>query len=200
MDANAGAADALCGRQRRKPFEGFNELGTTIGVSRVIERIYPDEDVGCAERLRPGQRQRQEDGVAGGHVGRRDAAGIEGTILRNRRIGGQRGPAKGRQVDVELEVPLDAERLPPRRAPPRARGRDAARSGGSTRTAGTPRPARSPRPYTSPARRSAGRRRLASQMVRPRACQGPRCTCAAGPARAPAVDPPAPTRTADEDP
>ena len=107
---NAGAADALRRRKRRQALEGCDELGTTIGISRVIERIHADEDVRGAERLGPGQRQRQEDGVAGGYVGRGDTAGIDRAILRNRRIGRQRGPAERRQVHVELEVPLDAKR------------------------------------------------------------------------------------------
>ena len=110
VDADAAAANTARGGERRQPFECFNELGTTVRVSRVIQGIYADKNVAGAQRLRPGERQRQKHGIAGRNVGGRDSSRVEGTILGNRRVSGQGRPAKRRQVNVELKVPIDAER------------------------------------------------------------------------------------------
>jgi len=39
-------------------FERCDELGTTIGISRVVERVHADEDVAGAKHLGPGERER----------------------------------------------------------------------------------------------------------------------------------------------
>ena len=81
---NALAVHARRGRQRRQLLEGGDELRTAIRIARVIERVHADDDVVRAEHLGPAERQRQEDGVARRHVGRRDlvadrSAGPSGT-------------------------------------------------------------------------------------------------------------------------
>src|SRR5689334_13992559 len=49
------------GGERGEPLEGLDEVGTAIGIARIIEGVDPDIDVEGPRRLRPAQRQRQED-------------------------------------------------------------------------------------------------------------------------------------------
>src|SRR5262245_42246414 len=57
LDAEAAALDASLRRERRGPLEGLDELGTAIGVTRIVERIDADEDVVRAQHFGPRQRE-----------------------------------------------------------------------------------------------------------------------------------------------
>ena len=70
VDLQARAAlDAGFGRQVRHALVGLDELGTAVGIARVVERVHADEDVGRFQHLGPRQRERKEDGVARRDVG-----------------------------------------------------------------------------------------------------------------------------------
>ena len=64
--------DARLGGQVGHALEGLDVLGPAVGVAAVVERVDADEDVAGLQRLGPGQGEREEDRVAGGHVGDRD--------------------------------------------------------------------------------------------------------------------------------
>ena len=107
------------------------------------------------EHFGPGERQRQEDRVARGHVGRRNVgSGDEIAVVRHARVRGQRRSADGAQVDGQLEM-TRARRAPaPPRAPTRPRARAAGRTRSSARTARIPRSSRWPPPCTNQGRHS----------------------------------------------
>ena len=67
-------------------------------------------EVARAKHLRPAERKRQEDRVARRDVGRGNLVRIDRPVLGHRLGGRQRGAAERGQVDVELDVPRDAER------------------------------------------------------------------------------------------
>jgi hypothetical protein len=105
--------------ERRETLEGGDVFGTAIGIAGVVERVDPDEDVVGTERLRPAERERQEDRIARRDVGGGDIPGIRPpgeAILWYRDVRGERGAADGREVDRDFEMPLHAE---PRRDGPR---------------------------------------------------------------------------------
>ena len=54
------------GGQVGQSFEGPEELGTAVGITRIIDAVDPDEDIEGAQRLGPGQGQREEDRVPAG--------------------------------------------------------------------------------------------------------------------------------------
>src|SRR5690606_7567297 len=91
------------GAQTGGLLESGNELGPTVGVSRIVDCGHADEDVACADGLGVGQREREEDGVAGRDV----AAGntrfdlFDAAALGNRDVAGQRRAAELSQVDVD---------------------------------------------------------------------------------------------------
>jgi hypothetical protein len=68
-----GTLDAGPGRQVGHGFEGGDVVRPAIRVTGIVDRIDADEDVAAAQHLGPGQRQRQHDGVARGHVSDRNA-------------------------------------------------------------------------------------------------------------------------------
>jgi len=110
MDAEAGAFDAGPRREIRERLERGDEFRTAVGIAGIIERVHADDDVARAVGFGPSERQRQEDRVARRHVRRRDAGGIQVAVARDVDVAGQRRSADGAQIEVELEVPLDAER------------------------------------------------------------------------------------------
>ena len=86
-------------------------LGPAVGIAGVVERVDADDDGLGAETSAHAEREREEDRVAGRDVGRRDLAlVVELPILRDFAVADQRGAAERREVDVELEMPRDAER------------------------------------------------------------------------------------------
>ena len=61
------------GRQVRHAFVGLDELRAAVRIARVIQRVHADEDVRAFQHLGPGQREREENGVARRHIGDRNA-------------------------------------------------------------------------------------------------------------------------------
>jgi hypothetical protein len=114
VDADGRAAfDAGLGSERGHVFKGGDVFGAAIGVAGVIESIDADEDVGRCEDFGPGERERQEDGVAGGDVGDGDAVGDvrEGTRLGDGEVGGEGGVADLAEIDAGDDVAGCAEGL-----------------------------------------------------------------------------------------
>ena len=127
-------------RQRGHALERCEVLGPAVRVAGVVERVDADDQRLGAEHFGPGERQRQEHGVARRHVGRRDRRlVVELAILRDAAVADQRRAAERGEIDLELDMPRDAERPRPRRAPPRPRARGPDRSAPSARTARGPR-------------------------------------------------------------
>src|SRR5262249_29480886 len=110
VHAEARALDAGARRQAGEALEGGDELGAAIGIARIVERVDADDDVVRAEDLGPAECDRQEDRVARGHVGGRNLRRVQAAAVRYGRARRERRSADGAQVEVELEVPLDAER------------------------------------------------------------------------------------------
>ena len=90
------ALDSGPGRQIGHSLEGLDISWTAIRIAGVINCIDTDEYIICTQHLGIGQRQGKHDGIAGRHVGDRNAAGF---ALRNIDIVGQRRTADGPQVD-----------------------------------------------------------------------------------------------------
>jgi len=67
------AFDRSLGCQIGHDFKSRNIFRAAIGIARKIHRIDPDKNIPTLQHFRPGQRQRQHDGVAGGHIGDWDA-------------------------------------------------------------------------------------------------------------------------------
>jgi len=100
VDGDAVAFNRGFGGEVCQGFKRADEFGTAVGVAGIVDGVDAGEYVAAMQCLRPGQRERQHNGVARGNVGDRDAA-----IFACRRDGdgciGQRGPAKRGQVDGE---------------------------------------------------------------------------------------------------
>src|ERR1700694_115861 len=56
-------------RQRRHALESLDVFRPAVGITAVVHRIRPDEDIGGAEHFGPAQGNRQEDRGPGGDVG-----------------------------------------------------------------------------------------------------------------------------------
>src|SRR5439155_3231435 len=65
-------------------FERLDECRTAVGVTRVVERIDAQDDIGCIEDLGPAERERQKDGVARRYIRGRDAVGGDLAVARDR--------------------------------------------------------------------------------------------------------------------
>src|SRR5262249_40590153 len=61
--------DARLGRDSRERLVCANELLPAIRITARIEHIDADEDIACFEHLRPGECQRQQDGVTRRNIG-----------------------------------------------------------------------------------------------------------------------------------
>lgn len=110
VDGDPMAFNRGFGGEVRHGFKRVDEFGTAVGVAGIVDGVDTGEYVAAMQCLRPGQRQRQHDGVARGNVGDRDAA-----VFACRRDGdgciGQRGPAKRGQVDGEDFVICGTQRI-----------------------------------------------------------------------------------------
>src|SRR5262249_53590438 len=83
---------------------GLEELGPAIRVSRIVEGIGADEDVGRAGGLGPGDGVREKERVAGGDIGDRNRIRAE-AVLRNRNRGIREGRrAALRQIETHDSV------------------------------------------------------------------------------------------------
>ena len=93
--------------------EGGDVLRPAIGIAAVVDGVDAEEDVGGADRLGVGQRQRQQHRVSRRHVGDRDAVGhLVGRAILGHSDGGRQGAAAELgQIDREHDVPLDAQGL-----------------------------------------------------------------------------------------
>ena len=109
VDREAGAFDAGLRRERGHPLERLDELRPAVGIAGVVEGVHADDDVRRAEGFGPGQRERQEHGVARRHVGRRDAGVVDGAVLRHGPAPVSDEPPKAREVELKLDVARDAE-------------------------------------------------------------------------------------------
>ena len=110
VDAEPPPFDARLRRERGETLERRDVLGPAVRVAGVVERVDADDEVARAQRLGPGERQRQQYRVARRDVRRGNPAGVQGAILRHRAGAGQRRPAEGGKVYRQLPVPLDPER------------------------------------------------------------------------------------------
>ena len=96
MDGQLAAFDGRSGRKICHLFKRFDELWTAIRVAGVVHRINANENVLHIEHFSPGETQRQEDRVAGRHIGDRYALRW---CFRNRDVPvGQRRSAELRQI------------------------------------------------------------------------------------------------------
>ncbi len=111
MDVEPGALDAGAGREIGQRLKRVHEVGTAIGVAGVVERVHANDDVVGAEDLGPAERERQEDRVSRGHVGRWNVGGRKIAVERDVDVRRQRRSADGPEIDGELLMPGDAERL-----------------------------------------------------------------------------------------
>ena len=170
VDAEAARAlDARLGGEIGQPLEGLDELGPAIGIAGLVERVHADEDVLGAQRLGPGERVAEKDGVARGHVGDRNAGadGLVAPALGHRDVVGQRRAADGAEIEPQREVRDGAERGRDLLAPIPARGRGAGRSRRRARSTRTPLRARRRASSPSRARRRGGRPRAPASDAPP---------------------------------
>ena len=104
---------------------GFDELRTAVRIPGVVHRVHADEKIGRTEHLRPGECQREKNGVAGRHIGYRYLV-RDHPVLRYRDGIGQSAPS--RRMPRDRWAPRDARAHPASWRPdrqPQAR-RDAA--------------------------------------------------------------------------
>src|SRR5262245_32356172 len=102
--------DAGSRREGRDLLERAKVFRPAVRITGVIERVDADDDGFGADDLGPGRRERQEDRVAGGHVGGRNARRVERAILRDVAVADECRAANRRQRDVQLEMTRHAER------------------------------------------------------------------------------------------
>ena len=178
-----------------------DELRPAIGIAGIVERVDADDDVARAERPRPSRAP--ATGRSCCAPARRSTECRGASRSRSRGTAASEvsdEPPMRAQVDVELEMPLDAER-----ARDRARRLDLARVAlavvdGQRVQREALAPARSPRRCRNRARRSAAAIDV-TRSSRPRIHdssrrRATRCTCAAAAAAAPAGGRRASIRTA----
>src|SRR5271155_2880192 len=84
-------------------FEGGDEFGAAIGVAGIVDGVYSDEDVGAFEDFGPGHGEGQENRIAGGDVGDRDA-GSDVAGLGDVDVGGQGARSEGAEIDFHRPV------------------------------------------------------------------------------------------------
>ena len=102
MNLEAAAFDSGLGRQVRQSLELGDELGPAVGITRIVKRVDPDEDVARAAGLGQPQRQAQKDRVARRHVGDRDALAY--SLLGHSNIAGQRRAPERTKVEGQHDM------------------------------------------------------------------------------------------------
>src|SRR5690606_14799322 len=100
---------AFLRREPRSLGEAGDELRPAIRITGIIERVDANEDVMRADRLRPAEREREEDEIARGNVSYRNVVAAADALLRHVEIIGERGAAELAQVEREDDVPRRAE-------------------------------------------------------------------------------------------
>ena len=114
MDAERLPLDAGLGSDVGQFLELLDERRSTIRIARVVHRVRADEDVAGPAHLRQTQGEAQEDGVAGRHVGDRNAIPSHLAIRRRIRLGdvdvrGQRRATDAAQIDRRGDVVANAQ-------------------------------------------------------------------------------------------
>src|SRR5574337_183777 len=107
VDGELGSAfNAGLRRQICHLLEGRDVFRSTIRVPAVVDRVDPNRDIFRTYHLRPGQRIREEDGVASGHVGDRNAGPdlLQPAALRHRDVSGERRAPDLPKIEVEDQV------------------------------------------------------------------------------------------------
>ncbi len=107
VHAQPRAFHTCLGGQVGQHLESPHELGTAIGVARVVHRIDATEQIVGADDLGPTERQRQHDGVARGHIRNGDTVAASVGDLD---VVGQGRAADAAQVHVDHLVRNDALR------------------------------------------------------------------------------------------
>ena len=107
------ALDPGLGRQVGHLLVGADVLGPAVRVAAVVQGVDADEDVAGLQHLGPGQREGQEDRVAGRNVGDRDLVRqvLGALVVRDADLSGQGRPAEHAQVDVGHDMLGHAERI-----------------------------------------------------------------------------------------
>ena len=111
-DPGGVAFDARLRGEAGKSLKGLEILRSTVGIAAVVNRVDAEHDRGGPPGLGKGKSQREEDRVAGRHIGRGDTGGHFGfaAALGDRRGGIDQGAAaEGGEVDLEHDVVGDAQ-------------------------------------------------------------------------------------------
>ena len=100
MDGQSLAFDSNFGSEIGHDFEGFDVFGTAIWVTGIVDCVDTNKNIAAIQRFSPRQRERQHDGIAGGHVSDGNAALRPFRWHGDRRIG-QRGATEGSQIQFD---------------------------------------------------------------------------------------------------
>ncbi len=90
-----------------EPFEGFDKLGTAVGVPGIVHRVDADVNLRRSRHLGISEGHTEHHGVAGGDVG--DGNPFGERILRDVDIGGESAASKLVQGNRELSLTRRAE-------------------------------------------------------------------------------------------
>ena len=111
MHGEARTVGAGPGPQARHGLERAQELRTAVRVARVVLHVGADHQVGRPDHLREGGEERQEHGVARGHVGDRDVRADRVPVPGHGDIAGEGRATDRTQVHCDDPVVRDAEVL-----------------------------------------------------------------------------------------
>ena len=116
-DLDRPAFDPGSGRDPGQSLKRRHELGATVRITGVVQRIGSEVQNPGLDRLGQTEGDGQEHRIAGRNVGHRNAARPEGILGNFDRCVRQRGTTHGGEVDPNLSVVLDPQgfRHPPRR-------------------------------------------------------------------------------------
>ena len=98
------------GGQIGQALEGRDEFRPAVRIAGVVHAVDADKDVEGVQHLRPAQRDRQKNRVAGRHIGDGDLCFVQG-VLGNADIVRQGAAANGAQIDIHNLVFRDAQEL-----------------------------------------------------------------------------------------
>src|SRR6516225_3847017 len=98
VDAAGSAFDTGPGCERGQPPERFDELWTTVRVAAGVDDIDADKHIARTEHLHPGQRERQQDGVARRDV--RDGNTLARALRHRDGAIGERRAANAGEIDA----------------------------------------------------------------------------------------------------